>query len=109
METNFEAMQRARAELAHENLAVAYRNLVRDAEVLMHATAGDLTERTRETRARLAATIERSKVLGRELQDRAVAGAKAADEVVREHPYPVLAAAFAFGVMIGFLASRRGN
>jgi ElaB/YqjD/DUF883 family membrane-anchored ribosome-binding protein len=88
METNFEAMERARAELAHENLGVAFRTLVRDAEALVRATAGDLNERTREARVQLAAALERSKVLGHQLKDQAVAGAHLADEAIHKQPYP---------------------
>jgi ElaB/YqjD/DUF883 family membrane-anchored ribosome-binding protein len=106
METNFEAMERARAQLARENLGVAFRTLVRDAESLVRATAGDLNERTREARVQLTAAIERSKVLGQQLKDHAVAGAHLADEAIHKQPYPLVGIAFGLGLLIGILVGR---
>jgi ElaB/YqjD/DUF883 family membrane-anchored ribosome-binding protein len=107
METNFEAMEKARGELARENLGNAFRTLVRDAEILLQATAGDVNERTKAARAQLAAALERGKVACQDLQNQTVAGAKVADRAIRQYPYPMLAVAFGVGLFLGILANRR--
>ena len=85
--------------------------LARDSEELLKATAGDVSEKTKEVRARLATALERSKSTMAELQSQAIAGAKAAarkaDTVIREHPYESLGVAFGVGLVIGVLVGRR--
>ena len=85
--------------------------LARDTEDLLKATAGDLGEKTKELRTRLSAALARAKATCGELQDQAVASAKAAarktDESIREHPYHWLGAAFGVGVLVGVLVARR--
>ncbi len=40
-------------------------------------------------------------------EEKAVERAKAADKVIREHPYQTIALAFGLGLLIGILARRR--
>lgn len=47
------------------------------------------------------------KRLAREAEQKAVERAKAADRMVREHPYPSIGLAFAVGLIAGFLACRK--
>ena len=81
--------------------------LAEDARALMAATADVAGEKVSEARKRLAAALESGKkILGR-VKDKAVEGAKATDEAVREHPYQALAIAFWVGAIAGYLISRR--
>lgn len=81
--------------------------LAEDARALMAATADVAGEKVSEARKRLAAALESGKkILGR-VKDKAVEGAKATDEAVREHPYQALAVAFGIGAIAGYLISRR--
>ncbi|MGD0087751.1 MAG: DUF883 family protein [Verrucomicrobiota bacterium] len=81
--------------------------LAEDARALMAATADVAGEKVSEARKRLAAALESGKqILGR-VKDKAVEGAKATDEAVREHPYQALAIAFGVGAIAGYLISRR--
>ncbi len=82
------------------------RALVRDGEDLLKAGAGELGTRGQELRARLQATIEKAKATCQGLEERAIAGAKAADKVIREHPYQSVGVAFGVGLLIGVLAAR---
>jgi ElaB/YqjD/DUF883 family membrane-anchored ribosome-binding protein len=41
------------------------------------------------------------------VQESTVAGAKATDRAIREHPYESLGVAFGLGVLIGVLIARR--
>ena len=56
---------------------------------------------------RLAAALERAKEIGGSVRDKAVAGAKAADEAVHEHPYQAIAIGVGVGAILGFLLARR--
>lgn len=83
------------------------KTVARDAEELMKATAGEVSEKAKHARERLAAALESAKASCKALQEKAVAGAKATDKVIREHPYPSIGIAFGIGLLIGVLAGRR--
>ena len=77
METNFETIEKSRGAVARERVRADLENLTRDAEELLKATAGDVSERTKEVRNRVAATLERAKTTCADLQEQTVATAKA--------------------------------
>ena len=81
--------------------------LAEDARALMSATADVAGEKVGEARKRLADALERAKEIAGNVRDKAVAGAKAADEAVREHPYQAIAIGVGVGALIGFLVARR--
>ena len=81
--------------------------LAEDARALMAATADVAGEKVSEARKRLAAALESGKKILGQVKDKAVEGAKATDEAVREHPYQALAIAFGVGAIAGYLISRR--
>jgi len=83
------------------------RVVVRDAEALIKATAGDLSERTKDARARLNEAMDRAKVTVQDLEERARERARAADKLIREHPYQSLGIAFGVGLLIGVLVNRK--
>lgn len=80
--------------------------LAEDASALMAATADIAGEKVAEARTRLAARLENAKELAGRVRDKAVEGAKAADEAVRDNPYQAIGLAFGVGVLIGYLAMR---
>ena len=81
--------------------------LAEDARALMAATADVAGEKVGEARKRLAAALERGREIAGNVRDKAVAGAKATDEAVREHPYQAMGIALGVGALIGFLVARR--
>src|SRR5271169_1315086 len=81
--------------------------LAEDARALMAATADVAGEKVGEARRRLAAALERGKEIAGRVREKAVEGAKAADETVREHPYEAITIAFAVGALVGYLVTRR--
>ena len=100
------------AELPEEQ--VNMQKLVRDFKVVLHdaeslakATAGDLGDKAREARNRLAASIEASKASFQNVQTKAKAGVQATDEVIRDHPYEYIGIAFGVGLLIGVLVTRK--
>jgi len=81
--------------------------LAEDARALMSATADVAGDRVAEARKRLAAALERAREIAGNVRDKAVAGAKAADEAVHEHPYQAIAIGVGVGAILGFLVARR--
>jgi ElaB/YqjD/DUF883 family membrane-anchored ribosome-binding protein len=73
----------------------------------MAATADVAGDKVGEARKRLAAALDRAKVLAGRVREKAIEGAKAADEAVHEHPYQAMAIALGVGALIGYLAARR--
>jgi ElaB/YqjD/DUF883 family membrane-anchored ribosome-binding protein len=81
--------------------------VVHDAENLVKATAGDMGEKVREARVRLNESLSGAKDQLQKLQQQAAEKAKAADVVIRNHPYESIGAAFGVGLLIGVLVGRR--
>jgi ElaB/YqjD/DUF883 family membrane-anchored ribosome-binding protein len=81
--------------------------LAEDAQALMAATADVAGEKVGQARKRLAAALESAKVIAGNVRDKAIAGAKATDEAVHEHPYQAIAIGVGVGVLVGYLLSRR--
>jgi len=90
-----------------ERLLRDLQNVVRDGEELLRAGVQDLSEKGVAARERLAAALEVAKETRRRLEERAIAGAKATDKLVREYPYQSLGAAFGIGLLFGVLLNRR--
>ena len=84
-----------------------YYRIALDAEELMKATATDLGEKAREARVKLATTLESAKATCKRLEEKTIASAKAADRVIRDHPYQTIGAAFGVGLLIGVLVNRK--
>jgi len=76
----------------------------KDFENEVNATAEQLTEQGKAAAGRLAHALDTAKV---KVQEGTVAGAKATDRAIREHPYESLGVAFGLGVLIGVLIARR--
>ena len=81
--------------------------LADDARALMAATADVAGEKVVEARKRLAAALESGKEMYGRVRDKAVAGAKVADQTVRENPYQAIAIGVGVGALIGYLIARR--
>jgi ElaB/YqjD/DUF883 family membrane-anchored ribosome-binding protein len=90
-----------------EKLVTDLKILSHDAEAMLAATAGQAGEKVTELRSRLNASLESAKATYRRLEEKTIAGAKAADKTIREHPYETAGVAFGIGLLIGVLVSRR--
>jgi ElaB/YqjD/DUF883 family membrane-anchored ribosome-binding protein len=82
-------------------------HLLEDAQALLAATTHVAEEKVVEARKRLAAAIEKGKETWSSVQEKTVAGAKATDQVIRDHPYQSIGVALGVGALIGFLLCRR--
>ncbi len=92
---------------ANQRLAGDLKLVMRDAEELLKATAGEAGEKVKEVRSRLATALESAKATCERLQDKTVQAAKATDHVIREHPYESIGIAFGVGLLVGVLVGRR--
>jgi ElaB/YqjD/DUF883 family membrane-anchored ribosome-binding protein len=82
-------------------------HLMEDAQALITATAHVAEEKVVEARKRLTSALEKGKEAWNSLQEKAIAGAKATDQVIRDNPYKTLAIALGVGAVIGYLFRRR--
>lgn len=80
--------------------------LAEDARELMAATADVAGEKVSAARKRLAAALERSKEIAGKVRDKAVEGAKVADQAIRENPYQAVAVGVGVGVLVGYFIGR---
>lgn len=92
---------------ANQRLAGDLKVVMRDAEELLKATAGQAGDKVTEIRSRLASALESAKGTCHHLQEKTVEAAKATDKVIREHPYESIGVAFGVGLLIGVLVTRR--
>ena len=82
-------------------------NLVEDSRALLAATADVAGEKVAAARERVASALEAAQETYAQAQKNAVAGAKATDKLIRDHPYHALGIAFGAGALIGLLLGRR--
>ena len=83
------------------------RTLAEDADALMSATADVAGDKVAEVRQRLAASLEQGATMLNDLKDKAVEGAKAAEQKVRLHPYQTVGIALSLGTIFGYLLTQR--
>jgi ElaB/YqjD/DUF883 family membrane-anchored ribosome-binding protein len=100
-------VESAEQDMTMGKLVQDFKTVVRDAESLLKASAGELGDKAREARTRLAASLEDAKASFHKVEEKAIAGAKATDKIIREHPYQSLGVAFGVGLLIGVLVTRR--
>jgi len=96
---------------SRERLAADLKSVITDAEELLKATAGQANEKVQAARARTEESLRRARAELAEVQDAALAKAKAAaqatDEYVHANPWKAAGLAGAIGVIVGMLIARR--
>jgi ElaB/YqjD/DUF883 family membrane-anchored ribosome-binding protein len=90
-----------------KKLAADFKLVLQDAEALAKATAGDLGEKVKEARTRLASSMESAKETYHKCEEKAAVGAKATDKIIREHPYESIGVAFGVGILLGVIVGRK--
>jgi ElaB/YqjD/DUF883 family membrane-anchored ribosome-binding protein len=82
------------------------RTLIGDAEGMLRALGGDMSEQAKATRASLNKQLASARATCAQLQDKAVQQARVADQSIRTHPYQSLGVALGLGLVVGLLATR---
>jgi ElaB/YqjD/DUF883 family membrane-anchored ribosome-binding protein len=100
-------MEMTEREVDMAKLVGDFKIVLNDAEAMLKATAGELGDKAREARARLASSLQSARVGMHRLEEKALAGAKATDKLIREHPYQSIGVSFAAGLLLGVLVSRK--
>ena len=54
-----------------------------------------------------SAAVNRASAIYQNAQEKAISGAKAADQVIRANPYKAIGIAFGVGLLFGYLKNRR--
>ena len=92
---------------AADRLLADLRAVVRDGQDLLKAGAGDLSDKGKEARARLEEALLRARESCEQAETKAGEAARAAENVVRDHPLASVGVAFGIGVLLGALINRR--
>lgn len=94
-----------------DRLVGDFKTVVRDAEELLKATAGQTGDKIGAVRARVEESLREARrkldEVESDLVDGAKAAAKATDELVHENPWQAVAIATAVGFLLGMLTGRR--
>jgi len=107
METNYPNITDTPGEVNREKLAQDLHVLIHDAEELLKSGTAGAGSKAEELKARLQASLARMKETCNRLEEKVVAGAKATDKVIREHPYESIGISFGIGLLIGVLINRK--
>jgi ElaB/YqjD/DUF883 family membrane-anchored ribosome-binding protein len=94
-----------------EKLMSDLRTVIADAEEVLKVTADQATAGAADLRVRMQERLQQARIRLHDLQDSAVARAKAAghaaDDYVHEHPWKAIGVAAGIGMIIGLLIGRR--
>jgi ElaB/YqjD/DUF883 family membrane-anchored ribosome-binding protein len=94
-----------------EKLMTDLRTVITDAEEVLKVTADQATAGAAELRVRMQERLQQAKHRLHDMQEHAVARAKAAghaaDDYVHDHPWKAIGAAAGIGLIIGLLIGRR--
>jgi ElaB/YqjD/DUF883 family membrane-anchored ribosome-binding protein len=94
-----------------EKLMSDLRTVISDAEEVLKVTADSATSGAAELRVRMQERLQQAKHRLQDLQDNAVARARAAghaaDDYVHDHPWKAIGAAAGVGMILGLLIGRR--
>jgi ElaB/YqjD/DUF883 family membrane-anchored ribosome-binding protein len=100
-----------RMDMGNGQIVQDLKAVVSDAEALMHATAGDASERAVKARARAEESLRNARTriidLEQQMMARAKAAAQATDDYVHENPWPSIGIAAGVAFVAGLLVGRR--
>lgn len=99
----FKIMKRDIASTATETTA-DIAQLAEDARTLLAATAQVAEQKVVDARKRVMSALEQG---WDAVSEKTMAGCRATDDAIREHPYQALGTALGVGALVGFLLARR--
>jgi ElaB/YqjD/DUF883 family membrane-anchored ribosome-binding protein len=99
------------AQVSTDKLFKDLQAVVRDAEALLKATAGQAGDKVQEVRTRAEETLKQARSSLDSVEDLAVQRAKEmagqAEDYVRENPWQAVGVAAGIGLLLGLILSRR--
>jgi ElaB/YqjD/DUF883 family membrane-anchored ribosome-binding protein len=93
--------------LEREAFVGGMKNDIGRAESLLKELENEAGEVAAAAREKLATALASAKLACRKVEDKVAAGAKVADQTIREHPYQSIGVAFGLGVLVGYLVTRK--
>ncbi|MGB7904506.1 MAG: DUF883 family protein [Steroidobacteraceae bacterium] len=100
-----------RTDMGNGQIVQDIKAVVSDAEALMHATAGDVSERAVKARTRAEESLRHARTrvieLEQQMVERAKAAAQATNGYVHESPWPSIGIAAGVAFVAGLLVGRR--
>jgi ElaB/YqjD/DUF883 family membrane-anchored ribosome-binding protein len=100
MESHFPQMEQHASRHARELVVDDVHRLIDDAEMLLKATAHDVSDKVQQARQRVIDAVNEAKASCAALTHKA-------DSKVRQHPYTAISVALAAGFAIGYLYDNR--
>jgi len=97
----------ASSDITTQKLMRELKTVVHQAEEILKAGASDLSEAGQDARSKLNQALETARTTYLDLQERAVAGAKKTDTLIRDNPYQSMGVAFGIGLLVGVLVTRK--
>jgi ElaB/YqjD/DUF883 family membrane-anchored ribosome-binding protein len=91
-------------EVTADRLLHDLKTLKDDTEELFRATGNRIAEKSRE---KFLTAVDKARAACHEVQDQAVSGLNATDEVIRRYPFSAIGVAFGLGLLIGIIANRK--
>lgn len=96
---------------AQDKLVADVKNVIADAEEILHATADQTGEKIAKLRERVKERLAQARVRLAEaeaaIEGKARAAAKATDAYVHENPWKAVGIAAGIGFLVGFILGRR--
>ncbi len=102
-----ETRSTADIEESTERLLQELKDVVQEGEEILRAGMDELGDRSGAAREKLMAALDAARETQIRLQERATAGARAADTYIRGNPYQSIGIAFGVGLILGLFATRR--
>ncbi len=90
-----------------DRLVSDLKRVMQDSEELLHATKDVVGDKAHAVRERLTGALETARRNCRNLEEKAIEGARTADKTIRDHPYESIGLAFGVGLLIGVLVTRK--
>jgi ElaB/YqjD/DUF883 family membrane-anchored ribosome-binding protein len=91
----------------HHEQSQDFGTLATDARALLAATAEVAGAKVGEARKRLNLALDNARGFAGNVRNKAVAGAKATDRVVRDNPYKAIAIGLGTGLLVGCILAGR--
>lgn len=89
-----------------EKVFTDLKRVVHDSQELLQDSTEAVVEKAYDLHDRFARALELAKITGLRLQEKARKEVKAADKVIRAHPYQAIGFALGAGLLVGALVAR---
>lgn len=90
-----------------EILSRDFARLVADAKALLDNTTGELDDKAKLARQKLADSLKAAEEAYGEVEDKVREQAGTVDHFVQDHPYQIMGGLFVFGLMLGWITGRK--